>query len=164
MGAEIAIRFPGEIYTERLHLRPVSPGDAPRIRRLAGDLAVARWLSRVPHPYPEGEAERFIEACIDEAARAWAVERRSEPGLIGIIGIDGPAGRENLGYWLGAPLGPGICLRGSARRHGMGIRERRREAPGIGRIRGQRRLAPHPGEARLLRDRATHGAMPLPAD
>ena len=92
-----------EIRTERLFLRPLAITDAGRIRVLCGDFAVARWLARVPHPYPEGEAERFIRTQLDVDARAWAIELADQPGLIGIIGIDGPAGRQNLGYWLGVP-------------------------------------------------------------
>lgn len=93
-----------EIGTTRLLLRSLRLADAPSLRALCGEFAVARWLARVPHPYPEGEAERFIGACLDQNARTWAIERRAEPGLIGMVGIDGPAGQENLGYWLGTPF------------------------------------------------------------
>ena len=94
-----------EITTDRLRLRPLEPADARRIGTLCGDLAVSRWLARVPHPYPAGEAERFIARCRRSADRVWAIERRGEPGpagVIGVIGIDGPADGQSLGYWLGA--------------------------------------------------------------
>ena len=92
-----------EIRTERLLLRPLETSDTPRIQALCGERAVSRWLARVPHPYPAGEAERFIAACRASDDRVWAIERQAEPGLIGVIGIDGPAGKESLGYWLGVP-------------------------------------------------------------
>jgi [ribosomal protein S5]-alanine N-acetyltransferase len=93
-----------EITTQRLRLRPLVAADAPRIRALAGDLAVARWLARVPHPYPDGEAERFISACLAEGASVRAIERLAEPGLIGVVGIEGEPKREVLGYWIGRPF------------------------------------------------------------
>jgi RimJ/RimL family protein N-acetyltransferase len=90
-----------EIRTERLRLRPLETADAAPIRALCGEFAVARWLARVPHPYPEGEAERFIAAQLEGKERTWAIERLAEPGLIGMIGIEGGVGEEILGYWLG---------------------------------------------------------------
>jgi [ribosomal protein S5]-alanine N-acetyltransferase len=88
-----------EITTERLRLRPLAMADAPQIRALAGELAVARWPACVPHPYPDGEAERFVSACL--AAHVWAIERLGEPGLIGVVGIEGERRRDVLGYWVG---------------------------------------------------------------
>jgi RimJ/RimL family protein N-acetyltransferase len=90
-----------EIRTKRLLLRPLDMADAPRIRALCGEFAVARWLARVPYPYPEGEAERFIAACLDTGAHVWAIERRDEPGLMGVIDIEGERRRDVLGYWIG---------------------------------------------------------------
>ncbi|HET7408985.1 MAG TPA: GNAT family N-acetyltransferase [Paracoccaceae bacterium] len=92
-----------EITTERLRLRPLEMADAPRIHEFCSEFAVARWLARVPHPYPEGDAERFIGLCLKQGACTWAIERRVQPGLIGIIGLDDPAEQQHLGYWLGQP-------------------------------------------------------------
>ena len=92
-----------DIATAGLRLRPLAEDDAPRIEALCGELAVARWLARIPHPYPPGEAARFVALSRGADERHWAIERRAEPGLIGVIGIDGTAGGESLGYWLGAP-------------------------------------------------------------
>lgn len=93
----------GDMVTERLRLRPLAPADAPRIRLLAGDLAVARWLARVPHPYPDGEAERFITRSCEDDGHDWAIDARVDSGLIGVIGIDRRESGESLGYWLGVP-------------------------------------------------------------
>jgi len=47
------------IATARLVLRALRLGDAPEVRRLAGDPAVADG-TRFPHPYPAGAAETWI--------------------------------------------------------------------------------------------------------
>ena len=93
-----------EITTERLRLRPLAVADAPRIRALASEFAVARWLARVPHPYPDGAAEAFVAQCMDAGAHVWAIERLDEPGLIGVVGVEGDARRDVLGYWIGRPF------------------------------------------------------------
>ena len=93
--------MPPDLTTKRLILRPLAQDDAARIQALCGELAVSRWLSSVPHPYPDGEAERFISSCRDAGAFVWAIELRSEPGLIGTLGLQAPRHPDNLGYWLG---------------------------------------------------------------
>lgn len=89
-----------ELRTERLRLRPLRRTDARRIAVLAGDLSVSRWLARVPHPFSEDEAERFVAASGD-CGTVLAVEPLDGSGLIGVISVEGDPGRETLGYWLG---------------------------------------------------------------
>ena len=48
------------LETERLILRPYTLDDAPELQRLIGEREVARTLMSVPHPYPDGAAEEFI--------------------------------------------------------------------------------------------------------
>lgn len=97
------------ILTERLVLRRPVTADAPAIARHAGDRAVARWTANIPHPYAEGEAERFLARLAqDEAAgrgRTFAVALREAPAdLIGMAGFEaGQDGRIEIGYWLARP-------------------------------------------------------------
>ena len=101
------------IETERLILRPYHPGDAKALRTLADNVAVARMLARLPHPYPQGEAERWIGT--HEALRAqgagypMAIER--DGALIGGVGVErGDCNAFELGYWLTPPLwGQGLA-------------------------------------------------------
>lgn len=86
------------LETERLVLRRITQDDAPVIQEIFSDLAVTRWLSLVPYPYPEGEAERFVDVC--QGFYIWAIERRGEPGLIGTIGVDTPEDTRALGFWI----------------------------------------------------------------
>src|SRR5882724_11959906 len=95
------------LLTERLRLRPFTLEDAPAVRVLAGAAEVADMLLYVPHPYPEGFAERWIGAQRTAAERgdqrAWAITLRSDQTLIGSITLNlVPAhGRALLGYWVG---------------------------------------------------------------
>src|SRR5690606_17358964 len=55
----------------------------------------------------------------------------------------------------------GICQRSGARSRRLGVRRSEGRPAGLGRLRGQRCLAPHPGEAWLCRHRAAHCALPV---
>lgn len=95
------------IATARLMLRPLCDADADAITRLAGDLDVARWTAVIPHPYPPGEAARYIlQTRGDKGARVLAITRRAgDDALIGMITLRAPGktGRGEIGYWLGRP-------------------------------------------------------------
>ncbi|MDQ4062057.1 MAG: GNAT family N-acetyltransferase [Pseudomonadota bacterium] len=106
--ARAAARTP-RIETPRLVLRALRLADAPAIYRLAGDWEVARWTALIPHPYPEGEAERFIARSaagnLSGTGLALAIAERDRPNaLIGGCGwsLDRGGGLE-IGYWLGRP-------------------------------------------------------------
>jgi 8-oxo-dGTP diphosphatase len=91
------------ITTERLTLRRPKPNDAPAITYAINDWEVVRWLSRVPYPYQETDAAKFI----DISEIAWA-ERNAfrfviilKNKIVGGIGLE----RHNntifdLGYWI----------------------------------------------------------------
>jgi RimJ/RimL family protein N-acetyltransferase len=93
------------IRTERLLLRPLRPSDAGPITLHASDARLARMTALIPHPYPPGAAEAFIEATLQgrRGEEVWAIDATPVDGeeLIGIIGFR-PATRE-LGYWVGPP-------------------------------------------------------------
>ncbi|HVZ64077.1 MAG TPA: GNAT family N-acetyltransferase [Lacunisphaera sp.] len=97
------------LATPRLQLRPYEPADAPDVRRLAGDAAVAATTLMIPHPYPEGAAEAWINT---HAAR-WAARQelvlaitlQGDGALVGSIGLmfDRPNDLAEIGYWIGVP-------------------------------------------------------------
>jgi ribosomal-protein-alanine N-acetyltransferase len=94
------------ITTRRLTLRLLCPDDAAAIQRLAGAKEVADTTLRIPHPYEDGEAERFI-AQSDEWFRQDAglhLAILHDKGLIGVIGFTLEAGGcAEVGYWIGVP-------------------------------------------------------------
>ena len=73
---------------------------------VAADPAIAA-TTRVPHPYPQDEAVRFVEQQrADRAAgTAFVFAIEAEQQLVGVVGlhdIEGGEARE-LGYWIGKP-------------------------------------------------------------
>lgn len=118
------------VATRRLILRSLSFDDVPRIVRYAGDLAVARMLAAVPHPYAEAHASAFIgDAMASNLAGdglALAIARLKEPGaLIGAISFArrGAATAE-IGWWLGRPYwGKGLATEAAAAMAAVAFRD-----------------------------------------
>ncbi len=100
---------PRLLETRRLVLRPLQADDAEAIARLAGDWRVAWPISTIPHPYSLGRARDFLRASRRSAAEgselAFAVTRKPESGLIGIISLRPQQGHSaETGYWMGVPF------------------------------------------------------------
>lgn len=79
--------------TERLLLRPVAAPDEAAVLEGAGDLAVARWLAVVPHPYTGADFRHFLQH-IAAPGETFVIEDHS--GFAGIISL----AVAELGYWL----------------------------------------------------------------
>ena len=94
------------LETKRLWLRWPRAADAKAVERYSSRWEVARMTSRIPHPYPPGEAERFIFT----AREANALGRdlilvvapiRGKRDPIGMISLESRRqGRLTLGYAL----------------------------------------------------------------
>jgi RimJ/RimL family protein N-acetyltransferase len=93
------------IETERLVLRPLRPSDAGPITLHASDQRVARMTTSIPHPFPPGAAQAYIEGTLTgrRAEDAWAIDATPSDGeeLIGVVGYKVESGE--LGYWVGPP-------------------------------------------------------------
>ena len=100
---------PPELQTRRLVLRGLRLGDAARIRRLAGDRAIAENTILIPHPYEAGMAERWIreqkERYREGREVSFAIVRRGGKLPIGVIGLGltEKHARGKIGYWIGKP-------------------------------------------------------------
>ena len=92
------------LKTERLILRPLTMADAPHIQRLAGSREVALNTLRIPHPYPDGAAEAWIEKQGPTPEIAFGIEYQGQ--YIGAIGLvpEHEHDRAELGYWIGVPF------------------------------------------------------------
>ena len=95
------------LATARLRLRPFAVADAPLVREQAGDRRVSEMTLNIPHPYPEGVAERWIASHAPKATEgrfySFAIERRDDGALLGGVAITREArhNRAEIGYWLG---------------------------------------------------------------
>ena len=92
---------------KRIRLRTLLPEDAQTIQRLASEPRVAATTLAIPHPYPDGEALRWIEshaALRDTGHVIWGIELRETIELVGVVALirDPLQPRAELGYWLGA--------------------------------------------------------------
>ena len=117
------------LATERLRLRPYRADDAARIQQLAGEASVAEMTRTIPHPYPNGEAERWIaQQPVDwqqGISATFAVTLRSRDETIGTVGLFNRVGTEaEIGYWIGVPYqGEGYCTEAVEALIGFGISE-----------------------------------------
>ena len=103
------------LETARLTLRPWTLADASRMQQLAGNKCVARY-TRLPHPYEDGEAEKFISTHASDFEQGkslvLAVTLQETGEIVGCIGLHGDfkSGIAELGYWIGAEYwGKGYC-------------------------------------------------------
>lgn len=100
--------FPDTIECERLTLRRPQMSDAGPIAHYVGDKRVAEMLTSVPHPYPPGAAEAFIDRSLADATRehVWVMDalKIDGPEFIGAISLKAKDGAHELGYWVGSPF------------------------------------------------------------
>ncbi|MEM7546598.1 MAG: GNAT family N-acetyltransferase [Pseudomonadota bacterium] len=100
--------FPEMIETTRLTLRRPRASDSGPMAAYAGDKRVAEMLEHLPHPYPPGAAEAFIERSLrpDAAEHVWIMDASKGDGaeFIGVIGVKIRMPEPQLGYWVGPPF------------------------------------------------------------
>ena len=101
------------LKTELLTLRPYRLSDAPRLQALANDAAIARMVTRMPYPYPDGEAERWIgtHAALYERELGYVFAIETDGALAGSVSVIAHDHKEfALGYWLaGIHWGKGLA-------------------------------------------------------
>ncbi|MGJ4952459.1 GNAT family N-acetyltransferase [Bradyrhizobium sp. HKCCYLS20291] len=91
---------PCVLETPRLTLRPPELADVTAMARIANDRAIAENTRRLPHPYSEVDAARFVRSLEQSDETVFLIAHLDAP--IGMISINRPAsGRAELGYWLG---------------------------------------------------------------
>jgi len=104
------------LRTERLILRPFEMADARRVQLLAGAWEVANTTATIPHPYPDGAAEKWIashaQAFRDGSLVTLAVSLKDGTlvGAVSLTGLGTAHNRAELGYWIGKDYwGKGYC-------------------------------------------------------
>lgn len=105
------------LETKRLVLRGFVASDAPAVQRLAGDRSIADTTLRIPHPYEDGVAEKWIASHRELFAQgsgvtlAIVLKGHADPiGAISLMSISWNDSRAELGYWVGRPYwNNGFC-------------------------------------------------------
>jgi RimJ/RimL family protein N-acetyltransferase len=95
------------LETLRLSLRPLELSDALDIQNAANKREIADTMISLPHPYPEGEAERYISRKQKErdagSSVTFLIEKKAEKvfcGLIEMRDIDHEHSQGELSFWL----------------------------------------------------------------
>jgi RimJ/RimL family protein N-acetyltransferase len=100
------------LETQRLWLRWLRAADAAALASFASLAAVAQMTASIPHPYPAGEAERFILKARAETAGGQSLIlgvtlKNKARTLIGLVSAEAGAGRDiEIGYII-APTAAG---------------------------------------------------------
>ncbi len=100
------------LETKRLWLRWVRAADAPAIGAIASLAPVAQMTAGIPHPYPAGEAERFILGARGATASGRALIlaatlKNKARTLIGLVSAEATPARDvEVGYLI-APAAAG---------------------------------------------------------
>ena len=95
------------LETERLTLRSLTSSDAASIQQAASAREIADTMISIPHPYPDGEAERYVarqRAQLEKGtAITFAVEQKPErrfSGVVEIREIDREHAQAEISFWL----------------------------------------------------------------
>ncbi len=95
------------LETLRLQLRPIELSDTLEIQKAAGMREIADTMISLPHPYPAGEAERYIFQKQNEreagSSVTFIIGRKVEKGFCGLIevrDIDHEHSQGELSFWL----------------------------------------------------------------
>jgi len=119
------------LKTDRLTLRPFALDDANVLRPLVGDKDIAATTLSIPHPYPDGEAERWIskthEKYQEGIAAAFAIILNDTGKIVGSISIwiEHKHSHAELGYWIGKPYwNNGYCTEAGQAILSYGFKER----------------------------------------
>lgn len=95
------------LETSRLILRPFSLADAPLLQGAAGAREIADTMISIPHPYPDGKAEQYIQRQIQNFKAghsvSFVIERKSEKAFCGVIeirDIEREHSQAELSFWL----------------------------------------------------------------
>lgn len=95
-----------DIVTDRLRLSPLGPEHRNAVVAALSDGAVARNLTRVPHPYTGEDFDRFAAEFAEtgrEGELRLAISDWKTGGFLGVIGLRSGEQHPEIGYWLARP-------------------------------------------------------------
>ncbi len=94
------------IQSERLILRKFLIEDAPVVQNLVNDKRIAEPTENIPHPYPDGLADEWINSHQQKweegKLASFAITLKSNQMLMGAISLmNMDLSEGELGYWIG---------------------------------------------------------------
>ncbi|MFP7572149.1 GNAT family N-acetyltransferase [Marivita sp. S2033] len=97
------------VANDRFALRPLRPSDVGLIEHYLREKRVSTMTSTIPHPYPPGAAEAFVErvSAPDRDEDAWAMDGTADraPELMGVISLKRmDRNQSEIGYWVAPPF------------------------------------------------------------
>jgi RimJ/RimL family protein N-acetyltransferase len=98
--------MPIVLETPRLLLREWAESDIPELVPLIGAREVAEMTLRIPYPYQEEHARKFVASSPRQNELRLAIRLRGAGTLVGGIGLHPQIEhqRAELGYWIGVPF------------------------------------------------------------
>lgn len=95
------------LETPRLRLRPLELSDTSSIQKAAGAREIADTMISLPHPYPAGEAQRYVARQHAEreagCSVTFTIEQKADGwfcGLVEVRDIDREHSQGELSFWL----------------------------------------------------------------
>jgi RimJ/RimL family protein N-acetyltransferase len=95
------------VETPHLRLRTVEPADAESIQKAAKAREISDTMISIPHPYPEGEAERYVKRQMEGRqaghSMAFAIEHKEDEKFLGVLElrkIDAEHLLAEMSFWL----------------------------------------------------------------
>jgi RimJ/RimL family protein N-acetyltransferase len=95
------------LETPRLRLRPLERSDASALQKAAGAREIADTMISIAHPYPAGEAERYVARQQTERkegrSATFTIVQKAEGEFIGLVevrDIDSEHSQGELSFWL----------------------------------------------------------------
>ncbi|HET7475577.1 MAG TPA: GNAT family N-acetyltransferase [Dermatophilaceae bacterium] len=98
---------PVALVGDRFHLRAFTEADLPRVVEGSADPRTQRWLVRLPAPYTEQDARRYLAHCAAAASRGeavhWCIADIASNECLGSVGLRkldaGERDHGEIGYW-----------------------------------------------------------------
>ncbi len=104
-----------QLETKRLWLRWPKAADAAAVESFASLADVAHMTAEIPHPYPKGEAERFVlQSRADNACGRALVLAMAQKGSGRVIGIVSAHADQSRDVEVGYAVGPAFAGKGFA--------------------------------------------------
>jgi len=95
------------INTTRLQLRLPRLSDAVDIQICAEEFQIADTMISIPHPYPDGEANRYIQHCLQEYKQKTAIcfvilekQQKQFCGILELRAIDMEHQQAEISFWI----------------------------------------------------------------